>query len=333
MTDHVPDPLAGFPALPEAEAARGLMPNLFVIGASKSGSSALHAYIRYHPEIRASEEKEPCFFVDQQELEEAWPIMARQPCSHQWPAYLDLYAGGEDKAYRAEGSVYYSQAPHRSQVAPRIAHFCPDAKIVYVVREPVSRAVGHYWQRFKEFQESLPIGEAMRSNAIYRDSSDYALQLREYQAHFPPEQIKVIVAEDLRTRRREVMSDLFGWLGIADLDYSEEQLAERHKSPSTTRTVRFPLVRALRDSALWSSLRRVLPQGWIETLRKASTTTFEKSQVDESGARDFLARHLAPRRAEFEAMIGRHIEAWGPPAPQAAERAGEAPQATVPAAS
>ena len=65
------------PPAPSDAASRALMPNLFVIGASKSGSSALHSYLRVHPEIRMSSEKEPCFFVEQTQLEEAWPIMAR----------------------------------------------------------------------------------------------------------------------------------------------------------------------------------------------------------------------------------------------------------------
>jgi len=306
------DPLENFPLPPSDPASHKLMPNLFVIGASKSGSSALHAYLKVHPDICMGREKEPCFFVDQRELEEAWPIMARRPCSHEWNAYLGLFKGGEDAPYRGEGSVYYSQAPHRSGVAARIARFCPDARIIYTVREPIGRAVGHYWQRFKEFQETLPIDQAMRSHPIYRDTSDYALQLQEYRDHFPDSQIKVVVAEDLRSHRREVLADIIDWLGISQHEYSEAELTDRHKSPPTTRKERFPMVQKVRDSALWSGLRKCLPRSWVDGLRSASTTTFEKSQVDESGARDYLRRQLSPRRAEFERMIGRHIEAWGP---------------------
>lgn len=287
-----------------------LMPNLFVIGASKSGSSALHAYLVPHPDICMSKEKEPCFFVGQRELEEAWPIMARQPCSHDWDAYLDLWKGGENARYRGEGSVYYSQAPHRSGVPARIAAACPDARIVYSVREPVTRAVGHYWQRFKEFQEPLPLDRAVRENPLYRDTSDYALQLRAYLEYFPESQIKIIVAEDLRSRRREVLSDLIAWLGLPDYEYADAQIAERHRSPPTSRRQRFPIVRSIRDSAMWRAVRQRLPQGMIDQLRSAATVTFDKSEVDDSEARQYLSEYLAPRRAEFEEMIGRRITAW-----------------------
>lgn len=307
--------LAGVVPPPKDPAKQALLPNLFVIGASKSGSSALHAYLSPHPDICMSREKEPCFFVDQAELEKAWPIMARQDCSHKWDAYLDLWAGGQNARYRGEGSVYYSQAPHRSGVAARIAAAYPDARIIYTVREPVARAIGHYWQRFKEFQEPLPIDQAMRANALYRDTSNYALQLEEYLKYFDKSQIKVVVAEDLRSKRRETLAEVIAWLGLDDYDYAEEEITERHKSPPTTRKERFPLVSKARNSGLWAFARKHLPKGIVDGLREATTTTFAKAEVDESGAREYLARHLAPRRAAFEAMIGRHIEAWGPLAP------------------
>ena len=300
----------GIPAAPADPSSRALMPNLFVIGSSKSGSSALHAYLQAHPEICMSREKEPCFFVDQAELEEAWPIMARQPCSHEWAAYLDLWAGGEAARWRGEGSVYYSQAPHKSGVAARIAAHCPDARFIYTVREPVARAIAHYWQRFKEFQEPLGLEAAMRENPLYRDTSDYALQLNEYLAHFPADRIKVVVAEDLRSHRRETLADMLGWLGVADYAFSEDEISERHKSPPTSRRQRFPLVKTIRDSGAWAFARRHLPQALVDKLRDASTTTFDKAEVDTSGAQAYLREYLAPRRAAFEALIGRRITAW-----------------------
>ncbi|WP_333605732.1 sulfotransferase family protein [Novosphingobium sp.] len=293
-----------------AAARDSLRPNLFIIGASKAGSSALHAYLAAHPQICMSTEKEPCFFVDQEELRAAWPVMARQPCSHDWDAYLDLWKGGEDACYRGEGSVYYSQTPHRSDVPARIASVSPQARIIYAVREPVTRAIGHYWQRFKEFQEPLPIERAVRENALYRDSSDYALQLQAYLEHFDISQIHIVVAEDLRAHRRQVLAQCIDWLGLEPFAYEEFQLADRHRSPPTTRRQRFPLVAHVRDSRFWSTIRKRLPASAVSRLRQASTVTFDKHSVDESVARAYLADHLAPRRAAFEALIGRRIMAW-----------------------
>lgn len=286
------------------------MPNLFVIGASKAGSSALHAYLKYHPDIRMSNEKEPCFFVDQDELREAWPIMARRPCSYDWNAYLDLYAGGENARYRGEGSVYYSQAPHRSGVPTRIAQATPDARIIYVVREPVSRTIAHYWQRAKEFQDTRNLRAAVEQDPLYRDTSDYALQLSAYLEVFDPAQIHVVVAEDLRARRAETLAGVFDWLGLLPHEYQEDQLSERHKSPPTSRRERFPFVRQMRDSALWARTRKLLPRAAVDQMRRISTQQFLKSEVDVKDVHAWLAEYFAPRTKAFEDMIGRRMDAW-----------------------
>ena len=327
LTEPLTDPAAArarvFDVGSHGSTANPLAPNLFVIGASKSGSSALHAYLRPHPDICMSTEKEPCFFVDQGELEKAWPIMARRPCSHDPAAYLDLWKGGHTARYRGEGSVYYSQAPHRSGVPARIAAACPDARIIYTVREPVTRAIGHYWQRYKEFQEVRPVAQAMREDPLYRDTSDYALQLRAYLEYFDRDQIHVVVAEELRTNRREVLAGVLDWLGLAPFDYHEAQLSDRHRSPPTSRRQRFAAVRKLRDSSLWAALRTHLPRGWIDWLRETSTVTFDKAEVDEAEARQFLSEYLTPRRAQFESLIGRKLDLWD--AEQAKIQAGATP--------
>jgi hypothetical protein len=306
LSDEIRPP----PGLPTDPARLALMPNLFVIGASKAGSSALHAYLNAHPDIRMSDEKEPCFFVDRTELAAAWPIMARQACSRDWDAYLDLWRGGETARYRGEGSVYYSQSPHRSGVAARIAAVAPHARILYLVREPVGRAIGHYWQRAKEFQDPLPLERALQENTIYRDTSDYAMQLRQYLAVFPRAQIHVIVAERLRTQRRKVLAEVFDWLDLPPVALTDDQISERHKSPPTSRQARYGVVPMLRNSAAWAVLRRALPKTAVNRLRRAATVEFKRDAVDDTAARAQLAEWLAPRIAEFESLLGEAIPEW-----------------------
>lgn len=302
--------VSALPPLPKDEALLKLMPNLFVIGASKSGSSALHAYLKALPEVQMSREKEPCFFVDQSELEAAWPIMARESCSHEWEAYLRLWQGGEDATYRGEGSVYYSQWPHRSGIAARIAKAAPDARIIYTVREPVSRAIGHYWQRFKEFQETRSIDEAIREDPLYRDTSDYVLQMEEYLHHFDRSQISVVVAEDLRAKRRETLAEVIEWLGLPSYEFEESEITERHKSPPTSRRERLPFVSTVRNSGAWRTMRQMLPTSAVNFLRSQATVTFDKKDVDETAARAYLAAYFEPKMADFEEAIGRPLPEW-----------------------
>jgi len=288
----------------------GALPNLFLIGASKSGSSALHAYLRLHPDISASLEKEPCYFVDQEELKAAWPIRARHPHSYDLEAYLALWPDGAQAKYRVEGSVYYSQTPHRSGVPARIAALCPDARFIYVVRNPVDRAIAHYWQRFKEFQEPLPLDLAVKENPIYRDTSDYALQINAYLEHFDRSQICIVIAEELRKNRRETLGMVFDWLDLPFPEVTDQDLRERHVSPKSSRRTRFPFVKTIRDSGAWARLRAHLPASVINRLRKTATVQFPKESIEEEPARAWLHEHLAPKRASFEEILGRPIRDW-----------------------
>lgn len=286
------------------------MPNLFVIGASKTGSSALHKYLRLHPEIFMSPVKEPCFFVDPTELREAWPIMARDPVSHQRTAYLELFRDGAPCFYRGEASVYYSQHPHRSAVPERIAAEAPDARILYIVREPISRTIAHYWQRAKEFQENLPLHEAILEHPIYRDTSDYALQLGQYLTVFPQQNIYVILSEDLRTDRVATMARLFDWLGLDTCDLAPEDLADIHVSSAQSRTQRFGFVRDIRNSATWQQMRQKLPRPAVDMLRELATKSFDKQETDDIETRRWLKSYFTPRVDRFEDMLGRSLDVW-----------------------
>ena len=288
----------------------GLKPNLFIIGASKAGSSALHAYLNYHPDIQMSSEKEPCFFVNQSELHNIWPIMARQPCSHVWNSYLNLWEGGEHAKYRGEASVYYSQSSNFHNVPERIAAECPDAKIIYNVREPVSRSISHYWQRYKEFQEEDNLDLAVKTNPIYRDTSDYAMQMQAYLQYFKRSQIHIVFAERLRNQRREVLNEIFEWLDLEHYTFTETQIIERHVSSNKSRKARFPIVKHARNSKWWMLARNYLPHSVVKNLRQISTTGFEKDSVDESSTREYLKEYFRPRTKLFETLLGHEITEW-----------------------
>lgn len=285
-------------------------PNLFIIGASKCGTSALHRYLSYHPAICMSGTKEPCFFVDRAHLSEAWPIMARRPESHDLDAYLAMFEAGTNSAYRGEASVYYSQTPHRTGCAERIHRFAPDARIIYIVKDPVARTIGHFWQRSKELQEPLSLDQAIRDNPLYRDTSDYELQLSAYLEHFDRSQIEVVDARDLRDRRRDTLDDIFRWLGVEPHTLDDIQLADRHVSPPTSRVQRFPFVKTVRDSDIWATMRSHVPSNLRKALSKVGTRTIERTSVDDSAARAWLEDYFAPRIEAFERTTGQDFSHW-----------------------
>ena len=106
------------------------LPNLIIIGGLKCGTTSIHHYLGLHPEIQMSKPKELNFFVE--ELN--------------WDLGLDWYASRFDDRFkvRGESSPHYTNLPRFDGVAERIHANCPDARLLYMVRDPIKRILSHW---------------------------------------------------------------------------------------------------------------------------------------------------------------------------------------------
>ena len=110
--------------------AHAQLPNLIIIGGLKCGTTSIHHYLGLHPEIQMSKPKELNFFVE--ELN--------------WDLGLDWYASRFDDRFkvRGESSPHYTNLPRFEGVAERIHEHCPDARLLYMVRDPIKRILSHW---------------------------------------------------------------------------------------------------------------------------------------------------------------------------------------------
>ena len=177
-----------------------MLPNLLVIGAAKCGTTSLHEYLNAHPEISMSREKELDFFVAEKN----------------WGRGVGWYeAQFEDAPARGESSVSYTAFPEYRGVPERIGEALPEARLIYLVRDPVERIVSHFLHHsIRNPGSSL---DELASSDLGRrllDVSRYWTQLSRYLEHFPPEQILVVDTDDLRARRRETLQRIFAFVGV-----------------------------------------------------------------------------------------------------------------------
>ena len=122
-----------------------LKPNLFIIGAMKCGTTSLHTYLGDHPDILMCPMKEPSHFVNSEELRIVWPGPSRPSFGNTEKDYCDLFRGGEGKLVRGESSTAYTKLHKVTGVAKRIYDFNSDAKLIYIMRDPIERTISHYW--------------------------------------------------------------------------------------------------------------------------------------------------------------------------------------------
>jgi hypothetical protein len=195
-------------------------PDLFIVGAPKCGTTALHRYLAEHPRIFMSKIKEPRFFAD-----DFFRFVT------EFDDYLELFKDAtEDHLAVGEASPNYL----RSAVAlPRIREFSPDARLIVMVRNPVDLAYSFHSQQLVSFNEDevdferawRKQGGRRRGRDIpplcrcpaflqYREVARLGEQLAGLYEIFDEAMVRVIVFDDLVADARRVYEDLLDFLDI-----------------------------------------------------------------------------------------------------------------------
>jgi hypothetical protein len=195
----------------------GALPNLVVIGAQKCGTSVLHHYLGLHPEISMSRPKELNFFIAERNWDHG---------SEWYRAQFDPRA-----SVRGESSPNYTAYPHHAGVPERMHSLVPDARLVYLVRDPIDRIAAHWVHNYAKRREKGDIAATvMHPNTTYVLRSQYFMQLRQFLNHFPADRILVLDQADLRNRRLETLRSVFSFVGV-DPEFQDPGFTrERHRT-------------------------------------------------------------------------------------------------------
>jgi hypothetical protein len=191
-----------------------IKPNFFIIGAMKSGTTFLWRLLASHPSVFLSHPKEPSYFVDPSQLRELQPGLWEQGYWRSEEVYLSLFQSARGVSVVGEASVYYTHLPLASGVAKRISRFSPDARLIYVMRDPIARTISHYWHRVRHNDEHRPILDAIKDDSRYRDVSHYKMQILPYLKQFERNQLKLITFEELTNNPDQTARSLFCWLNV-----------------------------------------------------------------------------------------------------------------------
>ncbi len=276
-----------------------LLPNLVVVGAAKAGSTSLHNYLALHPEISMSNDKEMRFFTDPDHL--SW--VGR---------YQANFAPGT--TYRGESTPHYTKWPIFPGVVDRMADLIPDARLLYLVRDPVERAIAEYleeatWGVITEDIEAALVDADQPHNRIVAPSR-YATQLREIHRRFDRSQVLVVDLADLRDDPQATMSRIFDFLGVPPIELDEEALRPRNSYgdkgalPGWYQTFRRPALIRLAHKLPTEQLGRVR----TFVTRRISKPVERPQPSAESLTR--LRKELAPEVEELRAVTGLALSGW-----------------------
>lgn len=206
-------------------------PNFVIIGAMKAATTTLAALIGDHPEGFMTNPKEPGFFT------------IAEPTAAERDRYRSLFAGAGGASAVGEASTHYTKAPQIRGVPRRLYRAVPDARLIYLVRDPIDRIRSMYVHQVGNRRERRPLRDAVFADPRYLDYSRYGYQLDRFLEWFERDQMLVLRAEDLAVDPHGVLSRVASLLEIAD-SWPASAAEERRNTSEQWRMYPTRMVRA-----------------------------------------------------------------------------------------
>jgi hypothetical protein len=286
-------------------------PNLFIIGAMKCGTTSLHAYLSEHPGIFMCEPKEPSYFLERDQLRVWYPSMEEAGYWRSEDHYLQLFADAGDRPVIGESSTSYTKLPQIPGVVDRLYRFNPEARFIYVMRDPVERTISHYWHMVRNRDERRDMLTAIREEPHFRDVSHYAMQLVPYIERWGRERILTFTTEALSEDPRRVVRTVFQWLGV-DGDFVPRGLGTpEHVTPEILlQASGWNAMHRLRQSSLYRALRPAIPQGLRRLGTQLTRRRVKRREVEVDAVREFLRPIQAEQTRQLSELLGRPFPEW-----------------------
>jgi len=222
------------------------LPDFIIIGAQKSGTSSLYYYLSQHPYLIPPSQKEVHFFdgglnpnVDNFNKGQAW-----------YQSHFPLKRHNRNNQKAFEASPLYIFNPLAPQ---RISELIPEVKLVAILRNPMERAISHYFHEKRRGLESLSIMEALLAEEerlkpvndkqdyksdifihhTYKSRGLYHEQMKRYLEYFPMSNILVINSETFFTQPDDTLRRVFQFVGV-DTEFAVHDLKPRNVGSNRT---------------------------------------------------------------------------------------------------
>ena len=202
-------------------------PAFLVIGAMKAGTTTLFHDLEQNRAI-CFPKKEPAY-------------LTRYDVPGAVTAYRELFRRVEPGQIVGEGSTGYSMLPRFTGVAEKaLACFGQDLKILYLVRNPIQRALSHHYHSMSYGLAHVDPDIALHEDPDFLSTSRYAMQLDTWRAVFPAAQVRVVIAEEYYASRQATIGEICNFLGVPDIAVDE---SARHNLGEERRVGRWNVVR------------------------------------------------------------------------------------------
>jgi hypothetical protein len=305
------------------ESGTSRIPNLFIVGAPKCGTTSLHTYLGSHPDIFMSVRKEPRFFAP--DLDSGAPDDSRYFVRDE-REYLAMFREAGSAAYAGESTALYLLSV---EAAARIRAFSPDARIIIMVRDPVELMYAFHHERvcganedITDFEEALAAENDRRAGLRlpkkgiipralqYREVATLTSQIERYIYLFGRNHIHFVVFDDLKRDTPGEYRKILEFLGIDprfEPDFSVRNRSQRVRSTLVRDLLRRP------SPAFREGVRRILPPELRRAVRRG-LRSWNFQDATRPPLSPELRRHLqdefAPEVERLGTLLDRDLSAW-----------------------
>ncbi|MEY2422424.1 MAG: hypothetical protein QOI95_2491 [Acidimicrobiaceae bacterium] len=255
-------------------------PTFLVIGAMKCGTTSLWRYLSAHPHVAMAEQKEVQFFSRNWDKGVGW--------------YEDQFPSDPEAVAIGEASPSYAELHFFPEVPARIASIVPDARLVYLVRNPIERVRSHYLHNLDRGFEDQPLARAVWATPTYTGIGQYATHVDAYLAHFDRDQLLIVLSERLRDERETTIAEIAAFIGISPW---AADIADEH---GRTLTLRRRLRRDWHRRGPRAVGRSIVDHTRWQRMAKMSPTL-----------RDELAEFFRPEVLRLREHLAPDFDGWG----------------------
>lgn len=308
------------------------LPNFFIVGAAKSGTTSLYEYLKLHPEVYMAPIKETHHFstdIDNTKFRANYARSLNKDLSKflegdmkegifhafvkDWNEYTRLFK--KVKEEKAIGEVTNSYL-NSSEAAKNIKAKFPDAKILMMLRNPVDRAFSHYLMDLRIGYETEDFMTALKKDIarnpkgwgisnMYIEIGQYYEQVKRFMEIFPKEQLHIYFFDDFIKNPEATMKDIFRFLGVNEetgIDFSKKynpSFIPKNKFISKLNTRK-----RVKD---W--LKSVLPKSVKSKFKKTFYTDKDLPRI-KPDERKFLQRIFSDDVEKLSKLLNRDLSSW-----------------------
>lgn len=286
--------------------------DLMIIGAQKAGTTALKNYLNEHPQIIGHPQTEFSFLKNDEEYSKGF--------DYAFATYFNSTNDHESKKFIAKYvSVYYEE-----ELLSRLAKHNPACKLVFIVREPVSRAYSAYcmeqfngWLKRDSHEMIEAINKKDYNDTMYRlfiKMGLYDEHIQLIYKYFPKDQVKIVLYEQFNKDSLKICKEIFEWMGI-DATYSPN-VEKKYNETKTSKSDKLTkLITALRNknNKLKIVAKKILP---YSLFTKIGNTIIEynksskKHKPISNELNGFLHQYFKPHNEKFTKLTGIDVDHW-----------------------